>query len=281
MDQAQTLRRIVSQKSDTGIKVLTVTSAKGGVGKSSVAVNLAISLSRRGLRTLIVDMDLGLANIDVMLGIRTKYDLLSVVNQYKDIRDIIETGIYGVKFISGGSGFEELVKLEQRDLKRIIANIMCLDDIVDYIIFDTGAGINDNIIRLVLASDETIIVTTPEPTSMMDAYALVKLLSKKSIKPEFRLIINMAESEKEAINAAEGFIKIAHKYTGLDIESLGYILEDENMVKAVKNQTPITVRDAKSAAAQNIETIADRYMARPIKSAGLSAFFKKLFGDTP
>jgi flagellar biosynthesis protein FlhG len=279
MDQAQNLRSLMEKNNESGVKVIAVTSGKGGVGKSSVALNFAISLSKRGKRVLIVDMDLGLANIDVMLGVKTKYDLLNVIKDHKDIREVIEMGLNGVQFVSGGSGVYELTKLNSAQVNVVIKNLMKLSDIADIIIFDTGAGVSENIIRMVCASHETMLVTTPEPTAIMDAYALVKIVSRQPVKPQIRLIINKAESEREAKAVMQGFIRIAEKYTNMKIDELGFILQDVNMVKAVKLQVPLLVSFPKCPAAHNIEQLTSNYLMNPAHvKFGFGGFLERLLG---
>lgn len=273
------MRDIMNKRRDAGVQVITVTSAKGGVGKSSVAVNLAIALGKRGRRTLIVDMDLGLANIDLMLGVKTKDSLLSVIQGEKSVTDIIETGVNGIQFISGGSGMEELLNIPPQQLHRIISKLLGMRDVADTIIFDTGAGISDHIIRLVCASHATWLVTTPEPTSIMDAYALIKLVSRENMQPNVQLILNKAENEREAAAALKGFIQIAEKYTNITIAELGYILRDEHMVAAVKRQVPLMVSYPHSVAAANIEKLADTFLQNAKKpKTGLMGFLERLVG---
>ncbi|MHB1313906.1 MAG: MinD/ParA family protein [Christensenellales bacterium] len=279
MDQAQNLRNIMEKNKHAGIKVVTVTSAKGGVGKSSFTLNFAIALSKRGKRVLIVDMDFGLANIDVMLGIKTKYDLSNVILDQVDIRQVIEQGLNGIQFVSGGSGVYDLMKLNTQQLNGVIENLLKLDDLADTIIFDTGAGVNDHIVRLICASHETLLVTTPEPTAIMDAYALMKIVSREKIKPPVRLIVNKAENEKEALAVMSGFIRIVQKYTEMKIDDLGYILRDENMVKAVKLQVPLMESFSRSVAAVNIENLANRYLSCADKvNLGFGGFLDRLLG---
>lgn len=278
MDQAQSLRELVERKNDTGVQVITVTSAKGGVGKSSIALNLAIALNRRGRRALIVDMDLGLANIDIMLGVKTRHDLTSVINGKMELMDIIETGTENVKFISGGSGVDTLLNLSSEQIQRIISGLLCLKGVADTIIFDTGAGINQNIIRMVCASNATWLVTTPEPTSIMDAYALIKTVNKEQKQPQIQLIVNKATNEKEAYAALNGFIQIAGKYTDMDVKALGYMLMDENMMRAVKKQEPALISFPKSKASVNIQALADRFIQyMPENKNGISSFLESLF----
>lgn len=278
MDQAQQLRDMMEKKRGSDIHVITVTSAKGGVGKSSVSLNLAIALSRRGRRVLLVDMDLGLANIDVMLGVRARHDLMNVIRDGMDIRDVMEEGQYGVHFISGGSGMVELLNMESDQLTTILESLMDMGDSVDTILFDTGAGINENILRLICASHETLLVTTPEPTAIMDAYALVKITGTREPQPNIRLIVNRADTEREARAASAGFIQIAQKYTNMKVTELGYILQDENVVKAVKLQVPLLISFPSSPAAQGIEQLADRWLMNPEQPArtGLAGFWERL-----
>ncbi len=279
-DQARSLRDIMKARSAHSMQVITVTSGKGGVGKSSVALNLAIAMNKRGRRTLIVDMDLGLANIDVMLGAKTEYDLLSVIQNGRDIRDIIGTGHCGVKFISGGSGVEEMLQLNEISLQRIVYQLMSLEDIADTILFDTGAGISENILRLICASNDTILVATPEPTSFMDAYALVKIISQRNIQPSIQLVINKAETEREAGAALAGFIRISEKYGNVPVKPLGYILNDDHMTRAVKLQVPVMVSFPGSRAAMQFEKLAAQYLQIPISGdIGISAFFRRLKGN--
>ncbi len=279
MEQAQSLRDIMNKKRDTNVQVLTVTSAKGGVGKSCVALNMAIAMNRRGRHTLLIDMDLGLANIDVMLGVKTKQSLSSVIQGKAKVTDIIETGVEGVKFISGGSGVNDLIDIPPQQLHRIISNLLGLRDVADTLIFDTGAGISDSILRLIGASHATMLVTTPEPTAIMDAYALIKQVNAEKMRPNIQLILNKAESEREASAALAGFIQIAEKYTDVEINKLGYILRDQHMVTSVKRQVPVLVSYPNCIASNNIEVLADRFLncESPAKN-GLSGFFDRLLG---
>lgn len=280
LDQAQSLRELM-QKKHSNTRVITITSGKGGAGKSSFAVNLAIALERKGNRVLIVDVDLGLANIDVMLGITTQYDLSHVLTGEKDIRDIIVTTQQGVRFISGGSGVYDLIKLQGQQFDVMVDSFLKLGDVADIILFDTGAGVSENILRLIGASNETIVITTPEPTAIMDAYALVKTTNRLINKPRLRLVVNRCENEKEALAALDGFVRVSKKYMDVDIDELGYILRDDNMVKAVKMQMPLLISFPKSVAAYNIEQLTERYLAIPEhenQKFSFAVFLSRLMG---
>ncbi|MCK5129289.1 MAG: MinD/ParA family protein [Clostridiales bacterium] len=257
-DQIKGLREMMNKNKKT--KVITVTSGKGGVGKTSVALNMAIELSRRGRRVLLIDADFGFSNIDVMLGVSTKYNLMHVLSGKKEVCDIIENGVYGVQYISGGSGIYDLVKTDTFQINRLLNGFRTLDEIADIIIFDTSSGVSENILRMIHASNETILVTTPEPTSITDAYSLTKIACEQKGKPVIKLVMNKASSKKEADAAMDGFLKIAEKYIDIEIEKLGYILRDDNMAKAVKMQQPLLVSFPKSNAAINIGQIVDQYL---------------------
>lgn len=277
-DQASGLREMASVQSKKPSKVITVTGGKGGVGKSSVALNIAISLSRRGNRVLIIDTDFGFSNIDVMLGVKTRHDLLDVVKQDLDIRDIIEQGLEGVQFISGGSGVYELTQLGGEQLMRIVENLVNLEDVADTIIFDTGAGVSDNILRLIYASDETLIVTTPEPTAVVDAYALIKIIGEQSKSTGVRLIINKADNASEAASVMDCIARIAEKNVDVRIDKLGCIMRDVNMQKAIRMQVPILVSFPRCTASVNINGIVTklvRVSGKESERTGIKSFLNR------
>ena len=180
MDQAQNLRNIIkmqNQKMVQNARVISVTSGKGGVGKSNTSVNIALQFQRQGKRVIIFDADFGLANIEVMFGIIPKYNLGDLMFKGKELKEIITPGPEGVGFISGGSGIAKLVNLDKEQIKRLVGKLSELDELADVIIIDTGAGISSSVMEFLVASPETILVTTPEPASITDSYALLKALS--------------------------------------------------------------------------------------------------------
>lgn len=262
-DQASGLRELAVQQSLKPSRVITVTGGKGGVGKSSVALNIAISLSRKGQRVLIIDTDFGFSNIDVMLGVKTRHDLLDVVRQGLDIRDIIEQGLEGVQFISGGSGVYELTQLGGGELMHIVDNLKNLEDVADTVIFDTGAGVSDNILRLVYASHDTLVVTTPEPTAVVDAYALIKIIGEQGKNASIRLIINKADNVSEAASVMDCIARIAEKNVDVQVDKMGCIMRDVNMQKAIRMQVPILVSFPHCTASVNIDSIASRLTKIP------------------
>ncbi len=279
IDQAQKLRDMMNKENRTGTRVITVTSGKGGVGKSSFSINTAINLSMRGKKVLLIDTDFGFPNIDIMLGVSTKYNLSHVISGEKSIRDIVEKGKGGVNFISGGSGLYELIKMDEFQMNRIIHSFRQLDDIADIVIFDTGSGLDDNILRLIRASHDTIIVTTTEPTAIMDAYSLIKIACERKEKPDTKIVVNKAESDKEGWVALDGLALIAQKYIGNNVVKLGCISRDENVVKSVKMQEPLMLSFPQSKAALDIVKIMDKYLEvdeTSVKSSGIIHFLKKI-----
>ncbi len=278
-DQAEGLRIMAGSCNSKSTEIITVTSGKGGVGKSSLALNMAISLSRGGKRPLIIDTDFGFSNIDVMLGVKTRYDLMDVIEQKKNICEVIEHGLEGVKFVSGGSGVYELTRLNGGQLMNVVDNLVTIEDIADTIIFDTGAGITDNMLRLIYASTETIVVTTPEPTAIVDAYALIKIISERVCNPNISLVLNKVASASEADSVMDGLVRVAKKNIDVNISKLGYIMRDGNMQKAIKMQVPILVSFPKCVASANINALSSKFLNIPAKGPGkpgILSFLEKL-----
>ncbi len=281
-DQAQNLRTMM-KLNNTQTKIVTVASGKGGVGKSSLALNLGIALSQHGRRPLIIDTDFGFNNIDVMLGIHTEHDLLDVIEGRKNVREIIETGLAGVQFISGGSGVYELFKMQPDQLMDIVSSLVELEDVADTIIFDTSAGLSENAMRLIRASHETILITTPEPTAVVDAYALLKIVHEQGDRPHISLVVNQASGVKEAESVADGFVRIAEKNLNIRLNRLGHISRDANMQSAIRMQVPILVSFPKSVASVDIRNLTQRYLNLPVRESrklGVAAFLESFFSKS-
>jgi flagellar biosynthesis protein FlhG len=290
-DQAEKLRKMVQSASvknnssvikanRTNARVITVTSGKGGVGKTNFTVNLALALAKLGQRVLIIDADLGMGNVDVILGCSTPYNILHLLEGGYSLVDIITDGPLGIKFMSGGSGLYNLANLSDLQLTRIVNKITLLDDLADIILIDTGAGISKSVMNFVVAADEVIIVTTPEPTAITDAYAMVKTYVNHSGTAVLKLVINRVIEPDEGNIAADKLIKVSLKFLGLSISSLGFVYEDGNLVKAVKKQTPLLLAFPNTASARCIEQIANRLLDRASAktTTGIKGFFNKLVG---
>lgn len=296
MDQAEKLRQAIdnlkkkqSMKEEVmpalqikrSARVITVTSGKGGVGKSNLTINLAIALSEQGFRIIILDADFGLANIDVLFGIVPRYTMLDMIKNKKSIIEILADGPKNTRFISGGSGVEDLVKLERQQIMRFIDNMAFLDKIADIIIVDTGAGLSENVMSFVAAADDVVLVTSPEPTSITDAYALIKMLSNIDKHKKVRVVVNRAESSKEANDVLNKLVLVAEKFLGMTLEPAGYILNDDAVIKAVKQQKPFILSFPKSHAARGVMDISMKLANRDVAgetalNQGIRGFFSKL-----
>ncbi len=223
-------------------RVITVTSGKGGVGKSNFTVNLAISLAKLGRSVVVIDADFGLSNVEVLLGVVPNGNFSEFLFGSKNIEDIITDTSYKIKFISGGSGFIELGKLSEVQLTSIVNSLSYLDNLADYILIDTGAGISDVIINFIKASDETIIITTPEPTSVADAYTLVKSVHEEGFSPDVNVVINRVESDQEGYEIFEKIRMVAKRFLNIELGNYGYIRQCPSLVKAVKLQKPVSTQ---------------------------------------
>lgn len=248
MDQAENLRKMIKEQTTLRrvARVITVTSGKGGVGKSSISVNLAIALSKLGKRVVILDADFGLANVEVMLGIRPLYNLADLMFRGKSLTDIITKGPENIGFISGGSGIQELTNLSRDQIVYLIQKLVELDQKADIVIVDTGAGIADSVLEFVAASSEVLLVATPEPTSITDAYALLKTLNRKTdislADTVIKMIANRIDTYEEGKELYEKLSLVVNKFLSLNLEYLGAVPQDNIVSKAVMMQKPaITV----------------------------------------
>ncbi|MBQ9199470.1 MAG: MinD/ParA family protein [Lachnospiraceae bacterium] len=263
MDQASKLREMV-QASDkpSNARVIAVTSGKGGVGKTSISVNLAIELSERGKKVVIFDADFGLANVEVMLGIRPKYNLLDLIHNNKTMEEIITTGPKGIGFISGGSGVSELAALDNDSIKLLISELVRLDKMYDVVIIDTGAGITDAVMEFVMVSPEVLLVVTPEPTSITDAYSLLKVLRRNEkfnpIYKTIRVIANRVENETEGDEIFAKINAVSSKFLNTKLEYLGPISQDKNASRAIIEQKPVVMAYPSTSSSKCISVLADK-----------------------
>ncbi len=283
-DQAGALRQMIQnikqqrqREPGEGARVVAVTSGKGGVGKTSFAVNMALALGKKGLRVIILDADFGLSNVDVMMGVTPTYDLSHVISNKLDIRDALCDGPYGVRFVSGGSGMHELINLSQHQLGALMENLLQLEDLADVILLDTGAGITRHVMQIISSAREIVVVTTPEPTSIMDSYALIKTIATDSEDhPRIRLVINRADNEAEAEDTLKKVAGVVRLYLKVELEALGYVLSDPAVARAVRLQRPFVISAPQCAAARNIESIAWKFMGiEPAHKGGLKAFLTR------
>lgn len=287
MDQATQLRNIIKmnqQPSRPIARVITVTSGKGGVGKSNTAINLAIQFKKMGQRVIILDADFGLANIEIMFGAIPKHNLSDLIYQGKSITEIITWGPMEIGFISGGSGIAGLSNLSRDYLVYIIQNLAQLDAIADVIIIDTGAGISDAVLEFLVASGEILLVTTPEPTSITDSYSLVKALSRhqrfSAKDSQIKVIANKVTSQEEGKALFNKLNAVVNRYLKLPISYLGAIPQDNHLVQAVMQQMPVTMQNPNAKASKAYEVIATELMNKErnnnLQKRGMAAFFSHI-----
>lgn len=289
MDQAEKLRDMFQSRSGNVIKqqslssrVITVTSGKGGVGKTNFTVSLAVYFRRRGKRVVIMDADFGLANIELLFGIVPRYSLADVLLGDKTMEDVISDGPLDIKFISGGSGLKELANITEKQMGYLINNFEYLDSISDIILIDTGAGISKSVINFVKASNETIIVTTPEPTSITDAYALIKTINEeKAGIPSFKIVVNRVDNSQEGNEIFEKLSGVSKRFLGVGLEYLGSIPYDNNLVKAVKQQRPVAMSFPNTPFSKSLESFSAKLLdtnspLNRVEQAGIMSFMRRL-----
>ncbi|GAA0121383.1 MAG: MinD/ParA family protein [Clostridium argentinense] len=285
LDQASTLRQLAEKNYKDDFKnenrttrILTITSGKGGVGKSNIVVNLGITLQKMGKKVLIFDADVGMGNDDVLIGCFPKYNIFDVIFNNKNIEDVIIEGPLGIKLLPGGSGLsrvDDLTEIQRKSFLNKLENI----EGFDYILMDTGAGINRSVLGFIACSDEFIVVTTPEPTSLTDAYSLIKAVSHFKIKDNGSVIINRVLDEEEGLDTFTKFSKASSKFLNLNLNFLGMVSEDVKLVKSVRTQKPLCINYPNSEAAKNIESIAERLEGLVLRehNLGVQRLFKKIF----
>lgn len=285
-DQAQGLRELV-QTRDTAVretKVITVTSGKGGVGKSNFTLNFAIGLQKRGYQVLVFDADIGLANIDVLMGVSPKYNLYHLLKREKTLDEIIYNGFHGLQFIAGGSGFNDLIRLTEEEVQYFSKQVEQLNGQVDYILFDTGAGLTKETLTFILAAQETIVVTTPEPTSITDAYAIIKMVTNMNHRIDFKLVVNRSGDEREGKQTADKITLVSEKFLNLPISTLGFVTDDALVSKSVKRQIPFTIAYPNSSASRSMDALISRYLQEGLRSRkavnedlGVKGFLNRMF----
>jgi len=279
LDQAQRLRQLAVQGDNTSRpRIITVTSGKGGVGKSNFVVNLGIALQKLGKKVMIFDADVGMGNDDVLMGFLPRYNVFDIIYNNKEIEDVVVTGPYGVKLLPGGSGITKVDELTDEERDNFLSKLGKLNDL-DYILMDTGAGINKSVLGFVAVCEELIVVTTPEPTSLTDAYSLLKAVNHFKIKSSAKVLVNRAMDNKEGNMTFIKFNNAVTNFLKMKLEHLGNITEDRKLVLAVRQQQPFIVSFPNCEASQDVMKIAEKLIGSKVESSGLNVqgLFKKIF----
>mgnify|MGYP001579760224 FL=1 len=282
LDQAQRLRQMAVKDGDNEIqnkpRIITVTSGKGGVGKSNIVVNLSIALQKMGKKVMIFDADIGMGNDDIIMGCSSRYNVFDVIYSGKEIEEVVITGPFGVKLLPGGSALTKVEDLTQSQRDIFLNKLTALTGL-DYIIMDTGAGVNKSVLGFIACSEDLVIVTTPEPTSLTDAYSLLKAVKHFNIKDSAKVIVNRSLDNNEANLTFNKFNNAVTKFLDMKLEYLGKIGEDKKLAYAVRAQQPVIVSYPGSEAAKDINNIASKIEGMKDKSngMGIEGLFKKIF----
>lgn len=290
MDQAEKLRNVIkikNQMNKHNARVITITSGKGGVGKSNIAVNLAVQMKKMGKRVLIFDADFGLANVEVMFGAIPKYNLSDIVYRGKEIREIITEGPLGVGFISGGSGVVGMNNLSKEQILYLVKSLGELDEMADVILVDTGAGIADNVLEFVMASAEVLLVTTPEPSSLTDSYSLLKTLyhNPNFLRDEtiIKVVSNRVASLSEGKSVYDKLNSVVSQFLHGKLEYLGMIPQDLALERSVRQQKTVSLHMPESNAARAFETMASNLLNNDHQEVklrgGITQFFSWFLSD--
>jgi flagellar biosynthesis protein FlhG len=298
-DQAEKLREIMRQKKENSpaaktqsvkanvkagekARIITVTSGKGGVGKTNLSVNMALAFARLGKKVIVMDADLGLANVNVMLNMIPKYNLYHVIKKQKTIREILVETEYGISIVAGASGFSQIANMSEDDRKDFIAELETLSN-ADIIIIDTSAGVSSNVLDFIAAADDAVIITTPEPTAITDAYGIIKIIATEydSFNMGLKLVVNRAKGAAQAKSVADRMINIAGQFLNLKVDYLGFIYDDISVSQAVLRQKPFMVVDPKCKAGICVQHIVGRMdRNKPTEVRGFGAMFRRLFGSS-
>lgn len=288
MDQAENLRLRVAGGKGPGalaaepLRVMAVTSGKGGVGKTMITANLAVLAAKRGKRVLVIDADLGLANVEIVFGAKPKRHMGDLLNPDVAVDDVLVEVRPGIHILPAASGVQRLTQLDQEEKQRLIATLDGLADRYDLVLIDSGAGIGDNVLFFVGIAQEIVLVVTPEPTSLVDAYAAVKVLSQQAGIKDFGVVVNSVVDEMAAREVFQKLVGLADRFLSVRIRHLGYVTRDENMHRAVMAQKPITDIFAQAPATRALTVVAERLFSMappPAMDGGLKLMWQRLFRE--
>lgn len=289
-DQADALRnRMIRAKTSLetedkkNTKIIAVVSGKGGVGKSNFVVNFSLGLQKKNKRVLIIDLDIGMANIDILLGQSSTYSIVDMIQKEMSIWSVIEKGPLGLSYIAGGSGLSEVFEMNEEKSNFFYHQIEALEQEYDYIFFDMGAGVTNSSFHFLLSSHEVFLVTTPEPTSITDAYGMIKYIDIKEKELPISMIVNRAHSKKDGERTSQNVLNVTKTFLNKDIHLLATLPDDEIVWKAVRAQQPFFLFSPRSKPSAAIEKAVNNYLyvveqKSNNKDKSIDSFIKKLKG---
>ena len=286
MDQSSTLRKLVARRQGAMRRpthVLSVTSGKGGVGKSNLVLNVAIALRQRGKQVLILDADMGLANIDILTGLASRYNLSHVIAGEMALVEVIAEGPSGVHVLPASSGVEWMANLTVDQKRLFIEKMDELNGLYDVLLIDTGAGISSNVTYFNLAAQTRIVVVTPEPTSLTDAYALIKVLHRSYRQRDFEVVVNLVGGEKEALEVYRNLTAVADRFLEVRLGYLGHVERDDQLGRAVRSQTPVIERYPEAAVSRGYREVAGRIAQMAVDGVDgeVGLFWRRMLEPAP
>ncbi len=262
----------------TASRVIAIASGKGGVGKTNLAVNLAILLSQTKKRVVLVDADLGTANVDVMMNVQPRHDLSHVLRRERTVDEVALRINRHLRLIAGASGLAAIADLSPHDRHALVDQFARLESQSDVILLDCGAGISQNVLAFSQCADELLAVTTPEPTALTDVYALIKVLSRTERTPPMGLVVNQVETEREGRVVTNRIVSVTSRFLGVDLAPAGHILRDPHVSLAIRQRAPLVVRYPNCQAASGLSTLARRIARRRARTATKPGFFQRAIG---
>lgn len=259
-DQAEDLRRLVRERPRRA-QIVTVTSGKGGVGKTNLAVNLAIACAALGKRVVVIDVDLGLANVDVVLNVNSRFNLSHVISGKRDILEILTPAPGNIEIVPGATGVERMANLDAGERANLVGSLDKLSGKADLVIVDTGAGISRNVIGFTAAADQVLVVTTPDPTAVIDAYATIKMVLREEHRGDLRLVVNQASTRAEGDRVAQGIQEVVRKFLNAYVDYAGHVLADPMVVQSVRRKRPFLLEYPTGPASLCVQSVARSLLA--------------------
>lgn len=261
------------------MRVIAVTGGKGGIGKTTVSVNLAVAYAKAGRKVLIFDADLGLANVDILLGLRPKKTMNDFLEGHCDIQDVCITGPYGMKILPGASGIQSMVDLDSEKAARIIHGISSLTDHIDLMIIDLAAGISKQVLEFTHAAENIMVIVCNDPTSMLDSFAVIKILSQRYARKKFGILVNKVKDLKEAYQVYSRFQELVVRFLNVSLEYIGHVPADDYITFAARENAPIITAYPAAPASKafhELQNCVHEWAATLPVSGGIQYFFEKL-----